>query len=180
MPWDGAAARSGPGRGGHGHESSAGSRRGSLCPARGETAVGPAARGRTGGGVIVVERLVQVEPLGEGQERPQPAQDDLGRHRYRLASASGVGGGGWAQLPVVPADERSCPGVRWPSRVHLADQAASTSRARAGSSCAGRHGARAARADSKRAGRPGMSRPGRRTRSGCSGPATHTSTPSET
>src|SRR5579859_4845226 len=70
-----------------------------------------------------VDRLVQVEPLGEGQERPQPGQQELARHRVPLGHRVRIGGDGRrAARPVGPADGDRAAAFGRPVAVYLADQ----------------------------------------------------------
>ena len=109
-----------PARGGHGHDHRLVVLE-VVVPGRGELGGQPARR--RPGRRHRVDRLVQVEPLGEGQERPQPAEQDLARHRVPLGHRVGVGGGGRrAARPVGPPDGNRAPAFGRPVAVHLADQ----------------------------------------------------------
>ena len=72
-----------------------------------------------------VDRFGQVEPLGEGEERPQPGQQDLAGHGIALGQRRGVrrrrrpAGFG---VPVLPPDADRAPAFGAPVAVHLADQ----------------------------------------------------------
>ena len=82
---------------------------------------GQAARRRPGRGHRV-DRLVQVEPLGKGEERPQPGQQDLAGHAVALGQRRGVRGRRREPSPVLPADADRAPALGAPVAVHLADQ----------------------------------------------------------
>ena len=74
------------------------------------------------GGCHRVDRFGQVEPLGEGEERPQPGQQDLAGHGVALGQRRGVRGRGRPPGPVVPPDADRAPAFGAPVAVHLADQ----------------------------------------------------------
>ena len=69
-----------------------------------------------------VHRQLQVEPLGEGEERPEPGQQDLARHAVTLGQRAGVRRGRRGPAAVGPADADRAAPLGAPVAVHLADQ----------------------------------------------------------
>ena len=69
-----------------------------------------------------VDRLLQVEPLGEGQERAQPGQQDLAGHAVALGHRVRAGGRRGETGPVHAADADRAAAFGGPVAVDLADQ----------------------------------------------------------
>ena len=107
---------------------------------RGELGSEPAGRAARRG--QRVGRLAQVEPLGEGEERPQPRQQELAGHGVALGRGRGVGGRRRRAAGLaVPVDADGAAALGGPVAVHLAHDEHRRARAEGEVPGAGRAGA---------------------------------------